>query len=246
VTRYKAFGILAGIVVLAVAAVCVRLGFWQLERLREKQGLIAADRAAGLQPPIEWHGGDADIDRLIGQRVLLRGTYDETRQILLRGRMHQGEPGVMVVTPLLTESGERVLIQRGWLPAEDALTARPQDYSEPGHVEVVGFAQRLESQGRAPSALRGTDPRLYTAARLNRDSLAAVFPYPLASFVVHQHNAPGVSVLPVRTVEVPDAAMHLGYAVQWFAFAVILVTGSTYFAWTRRRRGSTRNLPPQG
>ena len=243
-SRSRTVGILAGIIVLAAAAICVRLGIWQLERHREKQERIAAERAAGLQPPIEWRGGE--VAGLIGQRVVLRGTYDETRQILLRGRMHEGEPGVMVVTPLLTESGERVLIERGWLPAEDALTARPQDYPEPGHVEVVGMAQWLELSGRAPLALRGTDPRLFTAARLNRDSLASVFPYPLATFFVHQHEAPGVPVLPVRTVEVPDAGMHLGYAVQWFAFAVILVGGSTLFAWTRRRRGSTRSLPPQG
>ncbi len=244
-TRGKVLGALAAVAVLAAAAVCVRLGFWQLARLEAKHTLNATSAASLSAPPVEWPAAGTGDAAVIGRRVRVRGTYDETRQILLRGRMHEGEPGVGVVTPLQTLTGEWVLIERGWLPAEDALTARPQEYPEPGPVEVEGMARALETQGRAPYRLPGDGPQVFSAARLNRDSLTRVFPYPVAGFFIHQHAGPGVPALPKRTLEAPlNEGLHLGYAVQWFAIAVILVAGSTWFAWTRWGRGSARNRPP--
>jgi len=249
----RALTVLAAIGILVAAAVCVRLGFWQLSRLEEKRRLNTARQAALTQPPIEWTPGLVP-EALFGRRVIVRGRYDESRHILLRGRIHEGEPGVGVVTPLRPDSGEAILISRGWLPADDGLNARPQDFPEPGLVEVIGTASPLEPDRSSPAPRLlagagtrepGAEPKLYSAATLDADSLAGAIPYPIARVVIRQLPGPGVPARPVRTSEPPEnESMHLGYAVQWFAFAVILVAGSTWFAWTRRNRGSARNLPP--
>src|SRR5256885_11133395 len=83
-------------------------------------------------------------DSLLHRRVSVRGVFDERRQVLLVGRSHDGEPGVHVVTPLVSERDSvAVLVDRGWLPAADAATARPQDVPAPGPREVVGLGDAL-------------------------------------------------------------------------------------------------------
>ena len=44
--------ILAALFVIGMSAVCVRLGFWQLSRLREKQAMNVALRGALALPPV--------------------------------------------------------------------------------------------------------------------------------------------------------------------------------------------------
>jgi surfeit locus 1 family protein len=222
-----------------LASVCVRLGFWQLSRMREKEAQNSRLAAALAAPP-----------------VVYRGRFDETRQVLLAGRSHNGMPGVEVVTPLLPEGGEpAVLVNRGWLPSRDGASARPQDFPETGERVVRGLAEplaRSEPAGHVGTAVAGTlrlvaaddTVRVWRTRRLVADSLALRFPYPLASFVVRELPGPGVPAEPVRTKPIPQSvAIHRSYAAQWFLFAVILTGGSVLVARSRRNPGQDRRDP---
>ncbi len=236
----KAGAVLVGLVVLAGSAACVRLGLWQTSRLEQKRALNAARARALEAPPLDGTGVLPALEALRGRRVRVRGHYDETRQILLRGREEGGLAGVEVVTPLERgDGGEAVLVNRGWLAAEDAATARPQDHPEPGEHEIVGVAEPLESRTGGPPLRRIAmdEVTVWSAAELNRDSLGALFPYRLAPFVVRELPGAGVPSAPRRSNPPPlDESMHLGYAVQWFSFAAILIGGSLGLVGSRRRR----------
>jgi surfeit locus 1 family protein len=59
-----------------------------------------------------------DPESLRYRRVILRGTYDAPRQVLIDNRLHQERAGYHVITPLRLEgSSMHVLVNRGWLPA---------------------------------------------------------------------------------------------------------------------------------
>jgi surfeit locus 1 family protein len=228
--------VLTALLVGAVAAVCVRLGFWQISRLHEKQALNAAMDRALAMPPLELSELGGAPDSVVGRRVAVRGTFDEARQVLLSARTYNGSPGVHVVTPLVV-GAHAVLVDRGWLPADDAATARPQRYLEPGEREVVGIAEAIAhgAGGLASRVIEADSVRLISARRLDFDSLSAAFPYALAGFAVRQLPGPGVPAEPVRTPPKHfDETMHVSYAVQWFLFATILVVGSIALAWSRR------------
>ena len=224
--------------VVAGASVCVRLGFWQISRLHEKQALNAALRSALAAPPVPLGDPPAAVESVRGRAVEARGHYDETRQILLSGRAHDGAPGVDVVTPLLLPDGSRaVLVDRGWLYSADAATARPRDYPERGDRTVRGIAEpiRRGAGGPAIRALPSDSAHLWSARWLDLDSLERRFPYSLAPYVVRQLPGSGVPRQPVRREPRPfDEMMHVSYAVQWFLFAAILLGGSAALAWSRR------------
>ncbi len=237
-------------VVLLVAAVCVRLGFWQLSRWHEKQRLNRSQAAALAATPLLLGSAAAPLDSVRDRRVELTGRFDERRQVVLAGRAHAGSPGVEVVTPLLLADGSAVLVDRGWLYASDAATARPQEFPEPGERSVTGLARPIErGAGGAPWRRLPADTlELWSALRLDLDSLAARFPYALAPWFVRQLPGPGV---PDRPLRLPprklDEFMHLSYAIQWFVFAAILVGGSLAVSRARRRHrpGGTLEADPE-
>lgn len=233
-------GAIVLIVGLVVAAVATRLGFWQLERLHEKRAANAGLRSALALPPAEWSRSPDSLARLLGRRVVVRGTYDESRHVLLAGRSHGAAPGVRVATPLRLDDGTVVIVDRGWMPSVDAATARPQDVPEPGPREVIGLLEPIPVGVAGPPwvPLPGEGPAIWSVRRLDLDSLRDRIPGPLATVLVRQLPARGLPALPLREPPgVPGEGTHLGYALQWFAIAFIALAGGIALARPSRPDG---------
>jgi len=247
--------LLIAVAVIAASAVCVRLGFWQLSRWHEKQALNAAIRASESTTGLVVSGEPPPATAALNRSLHAMGRYDETRQFLLSGMLHEGEPGVEVVTPLrIAGATTAILVNRGWLPADDATTARPQDHPEPGEVTVDGVAEAVKLGAgppgprplSAPAPPRTAPARdsiaLYSVRWLDADSIATRLPYPIAAYVVRQRPGASVPGLPRRTARpLYDETMHLSYALQWFLFAVAIPAGTAVLAWSRRRRAASRS-----
>jgi surfeit locus 1 family protein len=227
-----------------MAAVCVRLGVWQLSRLSERRAsnrLVEARLDSAVTPFAELPR-DTALARY--RRVTLDGVYDAAHELLLVGRSRNGSPGVYLFTPLRVEGSDTaVLVNRGWIYAPDAMTvADPERWREPGPVRVTGFVQTFHPDGPGgsaiadrPGALRRTDP----------EAIRARLPYPIAPVYVIAIQAEGDSArgaadsLPVRlSAPALDEGSHLSYAIQWFTFATIAVAGSSVMWWQERRRRS--------
>ncbi|HYL21533.1 MAG TPA: SURF1 family protein [Gemmatimonadales bacterium] len=207
---------------LLVAAACVRLGVWQLDRLHERRARNVAVLALRTEPPIAVSAA-LSADSARDRRLTARGTYDYTRERLWYARSYEGVPGVDLVTPLRLPDGVAVLVDRGWAPSPDAYHVDHGAYREGDSAVVFGLGML------APRARGDVDPVAL------RDSL----PYPLLPFVIQQLPPssalsrplpPGLLRWPAP--ELSDGP-HLSYVIQWFSFAVIIVVGS--FALARKR-----------
>jgi surfeit locus 1 family protein len=216
-----------------VALVCVRLGIWQAHRLRERRAANAVALAARSQPVVTL--GEAGWDTtLVNRRVRVRGRYDHSHDIILRGRQHGGVPGVEIVSPLLPEQGDTVvLVNRGFVPSPDAVTVASDSLREPGVVTVEGVALPVGSESGAPLHHRGRT----TWARLDRQGLRSRLPYPIYPIYVRQGPDSTLPSFPRRLAPPAlDDGPHLSYAIQWFSFALIAVVFAAVMA--RRRESS--------
>jgi surfeit locus 1 family protein len=235
----KTSSVLVALVSVAAAATCVALGLWQLRRLDEKRALNAALDSALAAPPLRCVTPLPALADVRDRLVRVSGVYDEARQFVIPGHEREGVPGVRVITPLLLDGGSAaVLVDRGWLAADDPLAARPAERAEPGERAVLGLARAIARGARGPALLRaaGDSAAPWVAGALDLDSLAARVPYALAPFVVEQLPGAGVPAVPARARPRPyDESVHLSYALQWFAFAVIAVIGPLALARARRR-----------
>jgi surfeit locus 1 family protein len=222
-----------------VAAGCIRLGVWQLDRLRQRRARNAVLLAARARPPLVL-SGTIPVDSARDRRVRARGRYDYGHERFWRPRSYEGVPGVDLVTPLRLPDGSAVLVDRGWVPSPDAYHVDQAAYREGDSAAVVGLAMR------APRALGDVDPATL------RDSL----PYGLLTFLIQLVpetdsivGAPAPAPAAERRLVAPPGrpmrwpmpelsnGPHLSYAIQWFSFALISVVGSLALARTRAARG---------
>lgn len=209
------------LVALVVAATCVRLGVWQIDRLGQRRARNAAIQAARERPPIDLVTDPIPPpDSVWQRRVRARGRFDYDHEILWPGRTFQEVPGVDLITPLRLgdASGRVVLVDRGWVPSPDArhVDRRPFRESAGDSVVVIGLAFT------SPRGRGDIDPQ----------SADSALPYPVLPLLVQQLPPPDV-VQPaagayLRRWPAPelDDGPHLSYAIQWFSFATIILVGT--------------------
>lgn len=213
---------------LVVSAGCMRLGFWQLERLRERRASNAQvmARLGEAALPVERLPDDGSVRF---RRATATGTYDFDNEFVLTSRSRNGAPGVYIVTPLRRPGTDSaVLVNRGWAYAPDGMRVDLALFREDSSAVVEGFVEEF-AVATGPVA---TSSVTRAVRRLDRDSLAARMPYPLAPVILVQQKDTGEAVAvrrgtPVR-VQPPrlDEGPHLAYAIQWFGFALVGIAGS--------------------
>ncbi|UCD23382.1 MAG: SURF1 family protein [Gemmatimonadota bacterium] len=212
-------------VALATAAVCTRLGIWQLDRLEQRRAQNTVTESRLIQPALQLPTR-LEPDSLRYRKAIALGTFDFEREIVVVGRSRNGVPAVHVVTPLKLNDGEAVLVERGLALSPDARTVDLGALRETDTSTVTGVLVSLgtewsdsEIQGW-PRYVRGVDPA----------ELQVEYPYSLFPLVLRRTANPPSASADLSPVPVPELTNgpHLSYAVQWFSFAAIVLVGSVF------------------
>ncbi len=229
--------LVAHVVVLAIAAVCVSLGFWQLRRHDERQAFnaLVTERTRAPERPLEQVLIEHRPDELAYRRTEATGTYDPDHEVLLVGRTHRGRTGHHVLTPLETERGDTVLVDRGWIPYDDPDRRPP---ALPGTVTVRGILLPSQQAPRFGASAPPPGP-VRSVARVDLVLLDERMPHDLAPaylLLTEQDPPSGELPLPAELPEL-ESGPHVAYAVQWFLFAgVALVVYGAILRQTARKR----------
>jgi surfeit locus 1 family protein len=201
------------------------LGLWQVERRAWKLALIAAVDARVQAPPRPAPGPNAwrdlDAKRDAYRHVTVRGHFLNDRETRVQALTEDGA-GFWVLTPLRSDAGFVVLVNRGFVSPEqgEAATHRLID----GVVRVTGLLRMTEPRGsmlRSNQPLQGRWFSRDVAAIARARGLPVVAPYFIdadASADPHQWPRGGLTV-----ISFPNN--HLTYSVTWFALAMLSLTG---------------------
>ena len=224
------------IVLIAVAVIvaftCVRLGFWQLNRLHGRRDVNAMLEARGAEGPAPITS--LQPDAMPYRHVTVTGTYDPAHEQILSGRTSDaGDPGNHVLTPLVVGDGRAVIVDRGWVPLETQTPPVTGQAAAPqGRVTITGLALPPDQVSTPPV---DPSPTLVTRIDLGRGDL----PYTLLPvYVLLQYQQPAQAEPEVVAPPGFDDGPHLSYAIQWFSFATIAVVGCVVLL-VRDRRGNT-------
>ena len=219
---------LGWLLAVAVVALFSRLGYWQLDRMHEKQAMLDAVHAvlqqrqplplAAASDPArsnayDWSAGD--------------GHFAELPPVLLDNQSRAERPGVRAYRVFQPESGAPLLVELGWLPLPGdrrlPVVPRPAGVEKvagllmpppsAGLVRGVAVAQpdgALLATVLQPAALRQKFHQAALAPRVLKLDPAQALP---------AGGPPYARDLDILPNTLPPER-HLGYAVQWFGLAI--------------------------
>ncbi len=233
----------------------VALGSWQVQRLGWKRDLIArVEQRLRAEPvpapgPAAWPTLERTADEY--RRVLVRGRFAHELETRVQASTELGT-GYWVLTPLRSEEGFWLLVNRGFVPLDKR--ARDSRGDEPqGLQEVPGLLRLTEPGG---SLLQHNDPaagRWYSrdvqAIATARGLGAAAHPGPVAPYFIDAAAVAGAATeawpRPGLTV-VRFTNNHLSYAFTWFVLAAMVAGAAVYVLRDDRRQRARAALSHRG
>ena len=220
------------------------LGAWQTQRLSWKASEQAFRDARVAEEPIALPAGVDDPAALFYRRVVVEGTFQHDKEMLLGARSHKGSLGFQVITPLVRADGSTILFNRGWVPLER---------KEPRHRRAgqVEGPQRLEGLvvpgGKDAWFAPANQPDEKIWYWVDLASLSASAGIPTQTFVVDAGPAENPGGFPIggQTI-VKLRNEHLSYVITWFCLAIGLAVIYVIFMRGRPTKtpATTANPPP--
>ena len=239
--------IIAVIVIVATLAVLISLGNWQMRRLAWKEDLIARVSDRMQSAPLRLAGID-----MAGLDAAAYLEANEYRPVTLEGRFLSGAtvrvytvlsdpkgqlqgPGYWVLTPLETEYGQTVFINRGFVPFDDNVEyPRP-----PGGIVQVSGPLRSPERGNFMTPEPDIQERIWyirnpagIAVAMSLDGEVLPFFIDADATLTPEGGLPQAGE--TRTVFTNS---HLQYAITWYGLAAALA--GVCAVYILRRQNST-------
>lgn len=215
------------------------LGVWQMQRLHWKLDLIERVDARIHANPVPAPAFTTPVDRERDEytRVTVTGTYLNDDEVLIYTPSDFG-PGYWVLTPLQRDDGSIVMINRGVIPQQNAEAAEFDRID--GETTVTGLLRMSEDKGWLFSRDNNPDERLWYRRDIGSITQALGFDSAASYFIDEDLTQPGAWPRGGMTV-VQFRNAHLGYALTWFALALVVVAGYGLLLWYELRRPAERD-----
>lgn len=226
---------LGALILVICVPLFIKLGCWQYGKAMLKLDIEAQYKRAGYSELTHLPTQYDDFTALQYKKVRIKGRYDIANQILLDNQVEGNQPGYHVITPLKIEgSSDVLLVNRGWIAGKSNRNDVPVFITPHNTVEIVGqlwipstkvFTLETDEQKQAEASVwQYLDMARYQNAVPN-----------LLPVVIKLDEKSGAGGF-VRHWGMPPSkiASHLGYAYQWFGFAIASIL--IYFFTSFKRR----------
>ncbi len=237
---------LFAVTVVVLAYGCLWLGQWQFHRLHDREATNTQTRANLKADPIPVGDvlapGRPTTDRDEWRRIQATGTYLPDRSTVIRYQTREGASGVDIVTPLRTDAGPLLLVDRGWMSTgnvgANSVNAPPP---AAGPVTVVGWV-RADATGDAATVTDGS-ARAISSVQIAKTLGGPVY----GGFVDAEKESPAAHT-PLVKAELPDLGNgpHFFYGLQWWFFGLLAVFGFCYLAYDERKKMLAAKSAPAG
>jgi surfeit locus 1 family protein len=210
------------LIALALIVLCIWAAQWQYHRGvdRHARNTIIEERIA--KDAIALTEIDKDISNNEWQSVKATGSFDQSKQILLRNRYSEGKYGYEVLTLFTSTTGEKFWVDRGWVQAGETATTPPAVTEVPQTQVSITGRFRLDSSLPRGSffALPGTGEGL--VSELNAQSQLDT-----EKFYLDLLEGSDPSLTPAVTAPLPSLSdgPHMAYALQWLFFGGLVIYG---------------------
>lgn len=200
----------------------IYLGFWQLSRADEKASLLALWQQQQSHQPIPLN--PSDINQYSAyQAITFSGRYQSKKYWLQEGKINQGQPGYNVIMPFILDSGQTILIDRGWVPANPDRRILPSINSPQGNTNIIASIKKNSDSPlteEQDNPLKNWPHRILEVdIPLMAEQLGHAI---LSKLVVLNKEQVSAFIVLDSPINMPPSK-HNGYAVQWFGLSLALI-----------------------
>lgn len=209
---------------LVLVGLFISLGRWQLSRAHQKEALFAAFAERTAHTPLSIVALQQTSDSRF-YRAELTGTFDNNHSMLLDNKTYEGKVGYEVYTPFKPKDAQlTILVDRGFIPMGFSRQQLPPIHAINEQTTITGMLNlppayvslgSIKNQTEATWPLRVEYINLLQLSNILRQPL-----YPNV-LILSPHDPLAYATEWKITMMGPEK--HRGYAVQWFAFALILL-----------------------
>jgi len=214
----------------------IKLGLWQYHKAQQKQAIHEAYDQAKLNNPLQFPLGLIDskainVDDWKYKKVTVKGVYETKYQLLLDNQVEGDRVGYHVITPLkIDNTSEYVLVNRGWIVANDTHTELPV-FNTPAGVQTVSGQIWVPSKKiftlESSKPLTAESPTSTSQAwqvvwqNMNMDKYKQSAPLIVSELAIKMDQNCDAGGF-VRNWQIPAERIttNIGYAYQWFGFAL--------------------------
>jgi len=194
------------------------LGVWQIERGQSKAGILNEFNDNLKKTP-----SNLDVSSKKWDRVFVKGTWVNSKQILIDNIINRGIAGYKVITPLNIEGSDKtILVDRGWIKQNKYREVLP-DISIEEKSETVSGILELPELGLVLSNDLVTSEWPKISQSKNFEILAEqfdmnLFPMILLADPINQKSLEYIKITPTNMTP----TKHYGYSAQWFLMFLVL------------------------
>ena len=215
------------------------LSWWQFSRREERveridQVIANYDKMPVPFESLPWRLNENGLTDAEWTPVTISGTYLPEEAVIVRNRPLSGQAGFLQLVPLVLDSGEILMIERGWIQAGSDITIPSSNpLPDSGRHELV---VRL----RAPEPDLGRPSVAGQLASINPAELSELLA-PYGSVITDRYGrlvseSPGYAEAPFG-MPMPslNEGNHLSYALQWILFG-LMAFAALFWAYRNDRR----------
>jgi surfeit locus 1 family protein len=202
----------------------ISMGCWQLSRANEKKSLLKQYSLRTQHLPLSANAITRTGDWRFFQ-AQLTGHFDNDHTLLLDNKIHEGKIGYEVYTPFQAEGlTTPILVDRGFIPMGKSRKELPVIRTISGNTTITGLLNLPPAYVSFGKLLDSTNHgRTLRVEYIQLAELSSLLHRPLFSYVLNlsPHHPAAYDIEWQIVTMKPEK--HMGYAIQWFAFALTLL-----------------------
>jgi len=222
----KKISLLPSIFILALLALLLSLGNWQLNRAEVKRNIESRIIAAQTEQPIKISTLAESLNREFF-KITLEGYFDDKKNIIYDNQTENGVAGYYVLTPFMISKTDAFLVNRGflrWGADRNQFSVNPVDSN---YRVIKGILKRPKERMTLADDLSEVKfPYLVQA--LNIEKLASKTDLNIGPLMVELDKDQPDGFIRNWQPFYGTVDKHIGYAIQWFAMAFVLLMISIF------------------
>lgn len=208
-------------VALIFIALFVRLGFWQIQRADEKAKMLNAQQQRAQEAPVKWTPMQSSPRQY--QRLTVQGQY-LPHVFLLDNQHYQHQFGYDALSAFVLQDGSVVMVDRGWILGESSRRVFPS-YTTPKQQLTVNGAAYFPSKNQwllGPSLEKKAN-NVTILESIDAKLLSHILQKKVYPFIIRLDKQDAYGFVREWEIVSMPPQRHLGYALQWFAMALVIL-----------------------